>query len=273
MLSNQRKEKDSTPVTNPILRSNPLNLWKNLRIGRKNQRSRNWVKAHRRPHRRKKTDTQNSKDNHQSPLDDASFNAINLGFSKIDADNAPRKVGEEFILGNSKVKAPCLIEKNSQLGHDSDKDPRDSKSDQIKCPSKLVEEDCILMGFKKQDILTNPLEGDSDEDFLGQQLVKDNWAERVNSLNSYKPKDDCPSINSNEAFEISSKRCKRYGSLANLQIKVISLTERKKRDCGRQKIKKGDAENNSTELEARSLLDSDLRTRRDLLIKETRKIV
>ncbi|KAK8640078.1 hypothetical protein V6N13_138441 [Hibiscus sabdariffa] len=129
------------------------------------------------------------------------------------------------------------------------------------------------MGFTKQDLhFTSPLEGDSDNDFLGQQLPDDNWAERVNSLNSHKPNDDCPiTINPKEDTGKSSKKGKRYGSLANLQDKVISSFERKRRDRGWRKIKKGGVDITSSELEGRSLSDSDLRTRRDFQIKEARK--
>ncbi|KAK8621856.1 hypothetical protein V6N13_097484 [Hibiscus sabdariffa] len=95
------------------------------------------------------------------------------------------------------------------MGHDSAIDMRDRRCDQIKSPNptkKRVGEDVVLMGFKKQDLHFTK-EDDSDGDFLGQQLVDDNLAERVNSLNSYKPKDDCPSLNnSKEAIGISSRR-------------------------------------------------------------------
>ncbi|KAL4363278.1 hypothetical protein GQ457_04G006140 [Hibiscus cannabinus] len=109
-------------------------------------------------------------------------------------------------------------------------------------------------------------------EFLGQQLPNDNWAERVDSLNSHKPNDDCPiSFNPKEDTGKSSNKGKRYGSLANLQDKVISSLERKRRDRGWRKTKKGGVDINSSELEGRSLSDSDLRTRRDFQIKEARK--
>ncbi|KAK8637070.1 hypothetical protein V6N13_064500 [Hibiscus sabdariffa] len=220
--------------------------------------------------------TQLSGDNKKSPLNDASFNAISLGFSKPIPDNAPRQVGEEFISGNSNVKVPSSVEENSHEGHVLNKNLRNKIPVHLKGPSpsrNQAEEDVIQMGFTKQDFhFTSPLGGDSDNDFLGQQLPDDNWDERVNSLNSHKPNDDCPiTINPKEDTGKSSKKGKRYGSLANLQDKVISSFERKRRDRGWRKIKKGGVDITSSELEGRSLSDSDLRTRRDFQIKEARK--
>ncbi|KAK8662392.1 hypothetical protein V6N13_091970 [Hibiscus sabdariffa] len=131
------------------------------------------------------------------------------GMSKANVDNKNDKVPpadmevDESSSTSSSEKEVRQTQENSHEEHVLAKNLRNRIPVHLKSPSPTSNqavEDAIQMGFTKQDLhFTSPLEGDSDNDFLGQQLSDNNWAERVNSLNSHKPNDDCPiSINPKE---------------------------------------------------------------------------
>ncbi|KAK8713590.1 hypothetical protein V6N13_148802 [Hibiscus sabdariffa] len=135
--------------------------------------------------------------------------------------------------------------------------------------------DTILIGFQKGELAQqNILEGESEEDIYVEQVIELNvenltWAERFDMLNSLEPSqgDKCdpnltrvshsqPSLLGN-----SSKRSKRYGPLRFSQEKALSTVERKKRDRSQKINKKNYVDRELSDLEGRSLSESDIHAR------------
>ncbi|KAK8578610.1 hypothetical protein V6N13_100438 [Hibiscus sabdariffa] len=80
---------------------------------------------------------------------------------------------------------------------------------------------------------------------------------------------DLPEFHS--SFKAPSSRVKRYGSLFELQDKALTEAERRKRDRAKKRVKNKDKENEVSELEGRSVTDSDMQARRDVLLTEAKK--
>ncbi|KAK8655657.1 hypothetical protein V6N13_108229 [Hibiscus sabdariffa] len=165
------------------------------------------------------TDSSSEKDRRSSPTNcknstnDYSINAIILGITQIEEMDIPRKVGEDFISGNPNInilKTACCIQKeNLKAGINTDDsgfynniDKRERLSENpFEFKSPVLEknllsarerdnEDAISMGFQKSELkgLREKKEA-QEEDFLRDQInPQDDWAERVDSLNSSEPK-------------------------------------------------------------------------------------
>ncbi|KAL4366796.1 hypothetical protein GQ457_05G019050 [Hibiscus cannabinus] len=67
------------------------------------------------------------------------------------------------------------------------------------------------------------------------------------------------------------KKGKKYGSLLSFQDKALSSLERKKRDKAMRKYKKKIMSLDTSELEGRSLTDSDIKNHSKILTREVRK--
>ncbi|KAL4279899.1 hypothetical protein GQ457_03G014630 [Hibiscus cannabinus] len=63
----------------------------------------------------------------------------------------------------------------------------------------------------------------------------------------------------------------RFGSLVEIQDKVLTDSERKNRDKAKKRIKKKNKASEKSELEGISLTDSDMQARRRILINEAKK--
>ncbi|KAL4342271.1 hypothetical protein GQ457_08G027490 [Hibiscus cannabinus] len=226
--------------------------------------------------------------NCKSSTNDDSINAIRLGITKIEELDIPRQVGEDFISGNPNInlhKVACCIQKeNLKVGVNTDdsgltENPFDFKSPVLEknllSVRERANEDVFSMGFQKSELkgLYEKKEV-QEEDFLSDQInSQDDWVERVDSLNSPEPKfeeNEVPKIQ-NQSLTLTCRKNKKYGSLASFQDKAISSAERKRRDRALRRSKKRGIDCNFSDLDGRSLSDSDLRARRDVLIKEARK--
>ncbi|KAK8508621.1 hypothetical protein V6N11_037582 [Hibiscus sabdariffa] len=64
---------------------------------------------------------------------------------------------------------------------------------------------------------------------------------------------------------------RKYGSLFDIQDRALSKLERKKRDRAKRRSKQAGNSSPPVEVEGRSLSDSDLQLRRDILIREAKK--
>ncbi|KAL4303253.1 hypothetical protein GQ457_10G003750 [Hibiscus cannabinus] len=149
------------------------------------------------------------------------------------------------------------------------------------------------MGFKNQELFnSNPVEDDLDQDISGEQIEERpngavSWAEWVDQLNNNlnpkvsslygnsgadieNPASYGPSISLPEMQPFRVKQ-KRYGSLKELQDKALTSLEKKKRDRAKRKKKNKFNELQDSELDGRSLSDSDIHARREALTKEARK--
>ncbi|KAK8576391.1 hypothetical protein V6N13_090864 [Hibiscus sabdariffa] len=80
-------------------------------------------------------------------------------------------------------------------------------------------------------------------------------------------------VNLPELQFMHKKRQRRYGSLAAYQEHPLTKTERKKRDRALKKMKNQTVTVEQSDLEGRSLSDSDLQTRWDIATKEAEKVV
>ncbi|KAL4302776.1 hypothetical protein GQ457_10G003760 [Hibiscus cannabinus] len=69
------------------------------------------------------------------------------------------------------------------------------------------------------------------------------------------------------------KKGKKYGSLLSFQDKALSSLERKKMDKAMRKYKNKIKSLDTSELEGRSLTDSDIKNRSEILTREARKAI
>ncbi|KAL4335968.1 hypothetical protein GQ457_07G015910 [Hibiscus cannabinus] len=161
-----------------------------------------------------------------------------------------------------------------------------------------VLDDMLSMGFNKQDLnQVNPEEEDLVRDIMGDQmdtrpLGDVSWADSVDILNNYSvlgsgkdkkaerganaEEDNVPSNGPSISFpELQSKfsplKQKRYGSLKYFQDKALTSQEKKKRDRAQRRCKKKRNVLEDSEIDGRSLSDSDMHARREMLTKEARK--
>ncbi|KAK8523411.1 hypothetical protein V6N12_047931 [Hibiscus sabdariffa] len=154
--------------------------------------------------------------------------------------------------------------------------------------------DASCMGFKQAELIgsvNNILDSDLEDGLMPETLIPGDeslsWEERVDRLNGSNPG------NSSEArditgvetemergsmmefpeFQVSIKQKgrKRYGSLFDLHDQVLSKAEKKKKDRALRRKKKVESNLAASELDGRSLTDSDLQTRKYILTLESRK--
>ncbi|KAL4295855.1 hypothetical protein GQ457_12G032140 [Hibiscus cannabinus] len=204
------------------------------------------------------------------------INSLSGGNSDFPSDSP-----KEFGPGWSKV-----VEEITEVGEVMATDPRRA----------AILDDLDCMGFSKKDLdPSNEVAVESDVEMVHESVSAGNlesWAKGVNSLNNPKNKgldevavDEVESVsvdftlknaNGNLNFpEFQNKnklvREKRYASLLDIQDKVLNAVERKKRDRNIKKLKKKGKFSVKSELEGRSLSDSDLKARWDHCISEAKR--
>ncbi|KAL4369116.1 hypothetical protein GQ457_05G032330 [Hibiscus cannabinus] len=77
----------------------------------------------------------------------------------------------------------------------------------------------------------------------------------------------------NMVRRLKKKKDKRFGSLREIQDRVLSDTEKKRRDRGLRRIRKKKSEKTTLEMGETSLSSSDMRFRREVLIREARNTI
>ncbi|KAL4363635.1 hypothetical protein GQ457_04G018350 [Hibiscus cannabinus] len=94
---------------------------------------------------------------------------------------------------------------------------------------------------------------------------------------SRRPQDAMEFVNGVKNFElpellyltkISKKKERKFGSLSKIQDRFLSEVEKRKRDRSKKRLKKKEIEETISELEGRSITDSDIEAMRDILLKE-----
>ncbi|KAK8633866.1 hypothetical protein V6N13_014701 [Hibiscus sabdariffa] len=68
--------------------------------------------------------------------------------------------------------------------------------------------------------------------------------------------------------KVSKKKERKIGSLSKIQDMFLSEAEKRKRDCVKKCLKKKEIEETLSELEGRSIMDSNIEARREILLKE-----
>ncbi|KAK9000605.1 hypothetical protein V6N11_081094 [Hibiscus sabdariffa] len=151
--------------------------------------------------------------------------------------------------------------------------------------SKTIE-DMRLMGFKNHELSTTEFSEDelNVEMIEGQDVIKQNeekisWEAKVDALNrvvrsgEIENNDEIEGVANGSMLDLSKLRCvdhvkkdKKYGSLLSFQDKALSSLERLKRDKSMRKYKKKIKSLDTSELEGRSLTDSDIKIRSEILL-------
>ncbi|KAL4311373.1 hypothetical protein GQ457_01G032360 [Hibiscus cannabinus] len=129
-------------------------------------------------------------------------------------------------------------------------------------------EDLVSMGFNKGEMV-NGVGPVSEVDLLdngdGELRTKKSWAEIVHQNLTLEK----AGVSGKESKK--SKRRKKYGSMQELQDSVLSLAEKRKRDVALKKLQNKSQAELDSEIENRSLSDSDLKAVWSRHLKDARK--
>ncbi|KAK8976625.1 hypothetical protein V6N11_057225 [Hibiscus sabdariffa] len=163
--------------------------------------------------------------------------------------------------------------------------------EQVEVPAKLVEISNNYQEFRAP--YSDGLSMRAREDLRDMGLGLQDKGIRVSgegnsshSQGSYKdgynqrPQDAVNFVNGEKNFEFpelhyltktSKKKERKFGSLSTIQDRFLSEAEKRKRVRIKKHLKKKEIEETISELEGRSITDSDIEARKDFLLKEARK--
>ncbi|KAL4312316.1 hypothetical protein GQ457_01G010310 [Hibiscus cannabinus] len=139
-----------------------------------------------------------------------------------------------------------------------------------------IREDVESMGLGRQDSLFKERnEGNSEikspNEELGHNKEDEGEIHSEEISETEEREENFESPENRNSRKIQKRKERRFGSLFELQDKVLSELERRKRDRVLKRIKKKGKENEKPELEGCSVTDLDLQERRRILLREAKK--
>ncbi|KAL4324756.1 hypothetical protein GQ457_11G000030 [Hibiscus cannabinus] len=139
-----------------------------------------------------------------------------------------------------------------------------------------IREDVESMGLGRQDSLFKERnEGNSEikspNEELGHNKEDEGEIHSEEISETEEREENFESPENRNSRKIQKRKERRFGSLFELQDKVLSKLERRKRDRVLKRIKKKGKENEQPELEGCTVTDSDLQERRRILLREAKK--